>query len=508
KFKFMIKSIKLLSIGFLGALAMSSCSKEDPTPEPKQKFTIEFSAGDNGTVDPKGSQTGEEGTEITSTASPTGTFKFAGWFKTDDLVNKLTDSDDWTVKDNDLTVKFTANTANKNFIAKFAEILYTVKFEAEKGGSVDKTSGESSVGSYVHSTATAYSTHWFENWYDSENKIIDTKDKSAPAFVSEDGLTLYVKISEAVKGNTYKAKFTPVYTVNFEATNGGEVSTKAKTDKEGALIASEATTEFHYTLDGWYNDEGKKITTRITTSDVYVSENGSILYVKSLPGVNKKTFTAKFIYGGSRIYVDGSGDLATLKLTQDPKKQIAFFQFGSVVAWSNTGNLRIEFNPTTTVSSWDQNWNVGGSFPDHTVSNLNGGKGDPCRLVGLTQQQIKSELSAGKVPDNKTWRMPTADENEAFGIENSGMKVLDGIKGYYMGPGATYEGTDGEFFPITGRLATKQGNLEDNNWGYYWSKTTNVNKEGLVIQFQETQITWKMFNEQSSGIAVRCVPQQ
>ncbi|MGL5980907.1 MAG: InlB B-repeat-containing protein [Phocaeicola sp.] len=500
----MIKSIKLLSIGFLGALAMSSCSKEDPTPEPKQKFTIGFSAEKGGTVTKDGSQTGEEGTEITSTASPTGTFNFAGWFKTDDLVNKLTDSDDWTVKDNELTVKFTANTSNKNFIAKFAEILYTVTFQAEAGGSVDEPSGKSSEGSYVHSTAKADSSYNFAGWWLDTTRI-ESKDTTATAYVSEDGLKLSIQMSEAVDGKTYEAKFTPVYTVNFKATAGGTINKESESAIKDEYIEVKATANTHYTLDGWYNKDGIQITSTVDTEDVYISTDGSFLYVKSQLAVNEQTFTAKFTPNGTRIYVEGTGDEATLELTKDPTAQIAFFQFGSVVAWSNTGAPQIVFNPTTTVSSWDTSWAPVYGF---NVNGMKHGQGDPCKLVGITQKHIREELAAGRLPDNGTWRTPTKDENVNFANEKSGWTTLDGKNGYYMGPGAKEGETGGEFFPTTGMLSKERGDLNLTEWGYLWSKTQDQNRF-YALEFKEIGGPSPSFTTEASsyGMPVRCVPQ-
>ncbi|MGL5979341.1 MAG: InlB B-repeat-containing protein, partial [Phocaeicola sp.] len=505
KFKFMIKSIKLLSIGFLGALAMSSCSKEDPTPEPKQKFTIEFSAGENGTVDPKGSQTGEEGTEITSKASPTASFSFAGWFKTDDPENRLTDSDDWTVKDNELTVKFTANTANKNFIAKFAETLYKVTFKAEAGGSVDEPSGESSEGSYVHSTAKVDSSYNFAGWWLGTTKI-ESKDITASAYVSEDGLTLYVKMSTDTDKNTYEAKFTPIYTVNFKATAGGTINKESESAIKDKYIEVKATANTHYTLDGWYDKDGIQITSTVATEDVYTSADGSILYVKSLLAVNKQTFTAKFTPNGTRIYVKGTGDAATLELTKDPTAQIAFFQFGSVVAWSNTGAPQIVFNPTTTISAWNKNW---GPVYDFNVDGMKHGQGDPCKLVGFTQKQIQEKLAANELPDNGKWRTPTEDENVTFTDEISGWTTLGGKNGYYMGPGAKEGETCGEFFPTTGWLEEQQGALEYTDRGYFWS---NTQIEGMIscyyVIFTNDGYNPEFTTNPSYGMPVRCIPQQ
>ncbi|MGL5959065.1 MAG: InlB B-repeat-containing protein, partial [Phocaeicola sp.] len=308
----MTKSIKFLSLGVLGALAMSSCSKEEPTPETKQEYTIEFLAGEGGTVTKAGKQTGVEGTVITSIAMPSDTCKFAGWVTENDSLYPLSVNDDWVTHDEtqSLDVKFTSRTAGNHFKAIFADTLYHVNFksEIEAEGSVDKAVGIFAEGYYVQSKATALP---------------------------------------------------------------------------------------EYSLVGWFNKDNQKIETTEKTENIYVSNDGSTLFIKVSKDINDQTFTAKFIPLGSRIYVDGIGDSATLKLTKDPTAPIAFFQNSSVVAWSNKEEApEIVFNPSEKDSIWDKNWNPMHGF---TVEGMKKGQGDPCKLVGFTQEQIREELAAGRL---------------------------------------------------------------------------------------------------------------
>lgn len=58
---------------------------------------------------------------------------------------------------------------------------------------------------------------------------------------------------------------------------------------------------------------------------------------------------------------------------------------------------------------WDPDDYVGYELI-HSVEGLKRGVGDRCRLVGIPLNEINAKLAAGELPDNKTWRLPTANE--------------------------------------------------------------------------------------------------
>ena len=71
----------------------------------------------------------------------------------------------------------------------------------------------------------------------------------------------------------------------------------------------------------------------------------------------------------------------------------------------------------------------------HTAANLQQGRGDPCRLVGYTVQQIRTELDAGRRIDNGQWRLPTDAENRAFintTQNRSDWNTVNGSNGHYF----------------------------------------------------------------------------
>ncbi|MGL5920632.1 MAG: hypothetical protein ACRCZQ_09050 [Bacteroidales bacterium] len=200
-----------------------------------------------------------------------------------------------------------------------------------------------------------------------------------------------------------------------------------------------------------------------------------------------------------RIYVVGEGDQAKLMLTKDPTNYGAFFQFGSIIGWSNGEETKKVFNPGT---NQDPSWESGHGSGEHTLKSLRLGDGDPCRLVGYTIAEIKSELEAGRVPDNRKWRTPNNDVNVAFEKNKSNMTTLEGIKGRYFGPGATATGTGGEFLPAAGFRNPSGGTLDSQGEaGDYWSCTTGIfGYNGYSLSFDKYS-----GNMKPAALPVRCV---
>ncbi|MGL5920070.1 MAG: InlB B-repeat-containing protein, partial [Bacteroidales bacterium] len=395
---------------------------------------------------------------------------------------------------------------------------YTVNFVSEdtNKGTVSPESASGNFGAYITSTATAKTNYTFDGWYDYNDNPITATSTTADVYVS--GTTLNVKSSPTASGKTYTAKFTAnKYTVNFlamtdglESTTGGEVSPTSASGDFGTYIESTATAKLGYAFDGWY-DGNTQITTTSTTANAYVSNSGLTLNLKSSSSVSGKTYTAKFInhisesgVAAPRIYVHGSGDQAKLMLTKDPTNYGVMFQFGSVLAWSGTSSAAtVAWNVTTLPSTWIGSWRVGSSFPTQTPENVQYGKGDPCKLVGLSISQI-----SGGTVDNRKWRTPTTEENKTFGATYSNWKIVSGISGRYFGPGATSTGTGGEFLPAAGyRIYSIGSLLHQGMSGYYWSCTPLSNTNGSNLGFTSSSVYPEANGNQSDGHPVRCVPQ-
>ncbi|MGL5958049.1 MAG: InlB B-repeat-containing protein [Phocaeicola sp.] len=498
----MLKSIKFFNSVLLvlsAFLALNSCSKEN-LPEnpvtPVEKITISFSSGGNGKVTPEGINVADEGSTLSSVAIPETDYKLEGWY---DGEQKIVDGDNYTIDKNTLKVKLTQAIEKKSYQARFSKFFYTVNFECTPtgDGTIDLTVDSAAVSEKIISTATPKGGYAVI-WYDYDNKPITKTEESSDFYVSQDGLKLTVISSLAVHNKTFKAEFLPLYTVTFNSEKGGTVYPTSGSATDGVKISSTATANGEYTFAGWYDKKGVQVIE--TSGDIYV--NGSVLYINSSSAVNTESFTARFIKGSPRLTVkDG-----ILAITYDPNDYAAYFQFGSVIAWDgNAGatSSNVLFNPTgSPITAWKADWTVGSSFPTQTLDNIRRGQGDPCRLVGLTQ----NDFDKNKV-DNGIWRLPSKEENIAYAQTHSTWTKFNDTYGYYIGPEATESGIGGEFFPAAGYRSKNEGTLAARGEGAgYWSNSLS-GETGITLAFTQSSLYPENEFPQAMGHPIRCVRQ-
>ena len=131
------------------------------------------------------------------------------------------------------------------------------------------------------------------------------------------------------------------------------------------------------------------------------------------------------------------------------RTKLAFFKFGSVVGFDVNGAwdaAKVHFDPVVaahdysnyanvpsfTAADYNGHWGPSVSHASyHTLANLKAGRGDPCKLVGLTIEEIKGATSLEALealqasretdvasPDGPSpasgWRLPRATENAYF----------------------------------------------------------------------------------------------
>ena len=189
-----------------------------------------------------------------------------------------------------------------------------------------------------------------------------------------------------------------------------------------------------------------------------------------------------------------------------------YFKYGSVVGLSTVNDwsaAEVKFNPSAVTITND--W---ASVPYTTAKditqtyqtpeNVSAGKGDPCRLIGLSIMQIKAGLV-----DNKKFRLPTAVENEAFATNRSDWKDSPNI-GRYFGPEATASGTGGFFLPAGGYRNEYTGAISDQDGiGRYWSGIHNSSNDtdALNLTFGSYFVRPSQMIFCPSGFLVRCVAQ-
>jgi hypothetical protein len=290
-----------------------------------------------------------------------------------------------------------------------------------------------------------------------------------------------------------------------------------------------------------------------------------------LMGANPVAVVRQEGQGGSadRIAVEGTGGNAKLVITRDPRNAGAYFKFGSIVAINsrsggmqdlamarlnvntiNTSTNYVAFKPTTlTITVWGgtnavvngvpgYSFNADGPLTSssddsyHNLANVQKGKGDPCRLIGMTANEISSfttdaQLYAREAELAATgeggWRMPTNDENKAIT-----QQPLNSVSGNPNTPfwtamtylGTTYGDVPGVIFPnaengLTRTFLPANGYINTtpniNNQGFsgnYWlSNPVNPNASSNIYYMTFTASTFYTHSATgaSEAMGVRCV---
>lgn len=303
-----------------------------------------------------------------------------------------------------------------------------------------------------------------------------------------------------------------IYSVEFTTSGNGVVTPSGiQSGVIGTIVTSTASLTTENTeaaLEGWYGN-GVLITGTSPSANEYIA--GNTLIVKLTSETNNKVYEARFVekeglvtvepgVAAPRIYIVGEGDDAVMHLTQNPRTKGAYFQYGSIIAYSNTGAPEQKWNPSILGADWDKNWNLT-ETPRHDVRLLREGKGDPCRLLGFSQRFIKQALLEGKAPDNGVWYMPSLSDNQLIVKQGFSAPVtLSGVIGRFVGPGASLPDPKGIFFPIEGIRETS-GNLLLTPWlSIYQSSTVGRN-----FYISDSGINGEYGYYQAGGLTVRCI---
>jgi hypothetical protein len=240
---------------------------------------------------------------------------------------------------------------------------------------------------------------------------------------------------------------------------------------------------------------------------------GPVRCVKDIQTIGELGSTAP------RIYVDTNGGDPKLMLTQSPTNNGAFFYYGGIVGWNYNNSGSANYNPTHNggLSTWNISYSYNTSPVDHNVASLRAGNGDPCRLVGFTQQEVRDAISTSNAspyaPDNGLWRLPTGNEIGSVNI-TTGWTTNGGIRGhdFNISPFGT------AFHPANGCLYQGAGNwIQDGNFplgvGYYWSRDrsggpVNNPSQGYAVALRLSQYGAVVNSEpQNSLFGIRCVQQ-
>ncbi|MDR1671280.1 MAG: fibrobacter succinogenes major paralogous domain-containing protein [Alistipes sp.] len=145
------------------------------------------------------------------------------------------------------------------------------------------------------------------------------------------------------------------------------------------------------------------------------------------------------------------------------------------------------------------------------MANVKAGKGDPCKLVGLTVAQIQ----AGVI-DNNTYRLPTNTENQTFfgtstntndatystWTANQANEASPGTRTFLKSTPAN------AVLPAAGYRSYSSGGVNNRGTrGFYWSSTPLDGTNGYMLLFYNTNVYPSNYTNYGAGNAVRCVPQ-
>lgn len=220
---------------------------------------------------------------ITATATAKDGFTFEGWY--DAKGNLITTNTTYTYVEtkesvNTYYARFSGN-VTQTYIRQVKNGDTWEDTTDDKIGTLGRYTYTDAVGMPISSTATAGTGYKFVGWYDSTgNKVADT-------MLTNNGAT----ISYTTTGNaTYYARFETAYTVKFAAqtkqadgsfktdTVGGKVSVASVTDVAGGAASSKATANSGYKFLGWYDKDGKQLSTDATYSTTTTSATNGVTY--------------------------------------------------------------------------------------------------------------------------------------------------------------------------------------------------------------------------------------
>ena len=288
-------------------------------------------------------------------------------------------------------------------------------------------------------------------------------------------------------------------------------------------------------------------------------------------------------YGGASdiLFFFGSGPSRTLQVakwntpainTSNYLTEVALFTFGGVVGtnlnngvsgWHNTNSVL--FNPTST-TSFTPNANSSLFVPDyysnhgsgnawnmvprpktsdnsyHNLANVKAGKGDPCRLVGMTVALINSFTTDAELyAAERGWRLFTPEENGRFIKGPDSIKWKNWTGAYYRYiPGVNIgPPTSGDYMvnywvanggdasnpsvailpviqgPFTNPLGEPLPALGNRGWngnifdvgfnGSYWTNTPSGSTAGTVVMIEPSQLTPAGSGRSYSFFPVRCI---
>lgn len=222
-----------------------------------------------------------------------------------------------------------------------------------------------------------------------------------------------------------------------------------------------------------------------------------------------------------RITIDAEGRLV---LTNDPTDPGLYFKFGSTVGlYSGNGTTvklpavsngdafdagDVAFNPTTTAITTYSTvpYSTTSVTGLNTVAEVQAGRGDPCRLIGLTADEIKNATSDSQVNNGK-WRLPRNNEHSGFTTANS---VWYTNGNTFAGSVAGREFNDlpagSNFLPAAGARGSSGSVHGQGSHAFYWSSEAVNGTNSYYLSFHSSSAGPGSAGYRNiDGFPVRCV---
>ena len=207
------------------------------------------------------------------------------------------------------------------------------------------------------------------------------------------------------------------------------------------------------------------------------------------------------------------GDDGQLTLTgdNDPTAQTVYFKYGSVVAISSRNvdwsSDEIMYNPSTKPNTDCVNWDdvpfvADGSIVSHTWGDVQQGKGDPCRLIGITPTADKFDNGLWCLPSKAEYGTATLTTAPWAATGNQGNGTVD-----YPGREIKLV-RETKFQPAAGYRTYNEGKVSDQKTlGLYWT-VEGFNPFGYCINFNSASVISNDLHQPMEAMPIRCVPQE
>ncbi len=232
-----------------------------------------------------------------------------------------------------------------------------------------------------------------------------------------------------------------------------------------------------------------------------------------------KRFVRKNVASSNLLYWDGAKPMVGTWGTVN-QNNILFTKFGSIIAFTTVSDddewdaADVKFNPTdavyhdyTTIPFYRNQTSQQGFISSdmyHADRYLWRGRGDICKLAGLTPAKAKELAKAGKLDRyNSGYRLPTSIELKAmYADENDFPWVIVPAPGRWpKGYGTT------AFLPAAGLRDMNGKPSYIGLYGAYWSSSPSSRDYGYGLYFFDSFSYPADHNNVPLGFAVRCVSQ-